>query len=623
MDGDEIRPSFSIQPNLSIRPSYDIVLQSAEQELERRKRETDETYKKELLVAAKAVHAVQMIEQLSEVIAQEEANGTDVRTLKSQQQHAHETLVDAVNLQDDAVVLHTHTQLERIMQSVDPFFLESEEEKKRQYLEHRNRENMERVRKSWLFHPSSAVVSILKGKGAQGVTEEERRSCISTCAWGFAIIGMLIAIIFVIIDFWSAQANPALISNLVRSSEIQLPPVYACLSTPLLPTFGHLPNATFNGTALWGLRSYTDTETGESYMYREAQKLITEPCTLGRHEFCQQTLQYLSKDDILEALDPNYDPAKKCFSCLRIGVKKPINLTYEKAEKRIRGAVTLEFARLRDFDYCFNPLYTGDTNLRDSIRRSLKDNAQQLVDKGILVLINSPSISFAFDYGFEDFRFAHPRNPIPQMEAMATVFCNLYFFSGHFFPVKPGTEVRYSYDVDAGLEAWKPLGNLSNFLTAKSSFRDRNELTADRFSILNEIGGNSTSAREDYTVNMFISNGPRSRGPTFHDYAATLREDHNDILLFSKTIDGGVESFSTSVQLGSEKLFRTLGRFTRFNISLDMETFEVEITTRRPTTSVSEFLTDVVEYIGLFTGVCAYSVLVGPARLYLKKTRTA
>eukprot|EP00170_Pyropia_yezoensis_P009427 contig_41586_g9462 len=58
-------------------------------------------------------------------------------------------------------------------------------------------------------------------------------------------------------------------------------------------------------------------------------------------------------------------------------------------------------------------------------------------------------------------------------------------------------------------------------------------------------------------------------------------------------------------------------------VELRVDAFVERLIERRPTTSVSEFLADVFELIGLFTGLCVYTVVVMPAQMVARNKRMA
>lgn len=598
------------------------LLRRAEGELVNRRIAVSDQFKNSLLVAANAIQASRMLDNL-DIVLEHKREAGDVTAFEQDLAEAREAFRQVIHNYDENGILEAEGRIEQLTLSHDPFYLEGEEVRKQEYFE---KKRLAGIRKAtWASNPSSRFVSLLKGDvgGVKEVSEEEQRSCISKCAWSFAILGMIIAISFLIADFWSAQVNPALSTNLFRHEELTLPVVIGCVSIPNIPTFQDLPNEQYPGTSLWGLRSYTHVDSNETLLYPET-KLITEPSLLGRSDHCLTELQYMSKQAIASALNTEVHSTNRCHSCLKIGTRTPITLSREAAIRRPSGGVTLEFSTSRLLEFCFNPAESPNSILRSYLRDIVKAEGEKLVERGILTIVESPSIDFAFDYGFDDFKTAFPDSTAPRQNAEASVLCNLYFFSGYFFPVKPGTGTRYSYDLNGGVDSWKKIGNESNFLQVKQDYTVQENLNVDRESILESMRGRGTTSGllvAETSVRIYKVDDPSDPPGAFKDFAASLRRNHRDVILFTKSVDNGVSTYITSLQYGERKVFKAVGTYRRFNISLDYKTFDTESITRRPTTSTAEFLTDIFEYAGLFTGICAYSVLVGPARMYLKRSK--
>lgn len=594
------------------------IMRQARHHLRNRHIEVSDHFKKSLLVASNAIQAARMLENLHLVLERKRAEqAVDFDTLEEGLAEAQPFFDRSIEEYNEEDILNAESLIEHLTLSHDPMYLEGEEIRKRAYFQEHKK--MKR-QVTWTSNPSSRFFSLLKGdlQGVEEVSEEEQRSCISKCAWGFAIVGMTIAIAFLIVDFWQSQANPALSTSLIQNEKLSLPVIYGCLTMPMVPAFENLPNDTYKGYSPWGLRSYSNADTNDSLLYPKT-KFITEHINLGRQEYCSQALQYLSAEAISESLGDTFDPTRKCYSCLKIGSKIPLELSREAALRRSTGAITLEFASSNTLEVCFNIGVSENAVHRTFIKDALKTHGQELLSRGIIDLVNSPSLDFAFDLGFDSFDSAFPDDDGPRLTAETTVLCNLYFFSGYFFPVKPGTEVRYSFDHTRGLKAWQPVGNSKIFQVPVSDRKVAKK--ANRTTILAQIREEDVvTASTETAVNIYAVDNPQTLPHIFRDYAVALRQNHRDVLLFTKTIENGIGKYSSEVQRGAHKVFRAIQQYRRYNISLDFTTFETEDQTRRPTTSVPEFLTDLFEYVGLFTGICAYSVLVGPARMYLKSS---
>lgn len=603
---------------------HDRLMRMAEEELVNRRIAASDQFKSSLLVASNAIQATRMLENLKIVLTGKKERGEETGDIERQVEEADALFREAIHEYDDDKIFDVAGRVEQLTLSHDPFYLEGEEVRKKEFFENKRKVGVRRA--TWATSPSSRFVSLMRGdlEGKEEVTEEEQRSCISRCAWGFAILGMVVAISFLIADFWSAQVSPTISTNLVRNDDLVLPVIYACLSLPNIPIFEDLPNERYKGLSLWGLRSYENLESGEIMMFPET-KSIAEPSFLGNLDHCPTVSRKLSAEALKHALGFEPDLSKRCHSCLRIGRKVPFRLNREAALVRPRGAVTLEFASSRLLELCFNPGQGSNEVVKNGLRDVLKAQGEDLEKKKIVEIIGAPSLSFALNYGFDDFKNGNTELRNDGLGKELSVLCNLYFFSGHFFPVESGKETKYIYDLNGGVNSWKEVGNTSNFFRSVSDSKLVSDVDVSREAILKSMTQESREEAfviADAGIQIFKVDDPSSSPGAYKDFVRSLRRNHRDTLSFTKKIDNGVSTYATSFHYGEQKIFKAVGLHRRYNISLDYKTFDTEVITRRPATSTAEFLTDVFEYVGLFTGICAYSVLVGPARMYLKRKPT-
>lgn len=597
------------------------MLRFAHEEIRNRTLTISERFKESLIVASNAVNTIRMIENLISLLEKKRARNENVDRLERQLHEVQNSLMKAVRSYDETAILDVGGIIEQLTLSYDPIYLETEEKRKKEYRDQKKREARQKV--TWTQNPSSRFVSFMKGdfEGTEVVTEAEQRSCISKCAWLFAIIGLLVALSFLVAEFWYAQANPAVSTAVLRHSRLQVPVIHLCSQFPFIPSFYNLSKDRYAGETLFGLRSYTNMETADRILYPETKVLISEPSVLGNREYCQPHMRYMSKKRIIKALVGELDHTETCYPCLSVGLKKPIYLSAATANQRPLGAVTMEAAISYDIEYCFNPSKAVSGWLRANLRSSIETHWTQLISRGIIKLINPSDSDFVLTYGFDHLR----RDPFARAVAENAVYCNIYFFSGYFFPVEPGTEVRYGYDAREE-DPWVRLADDEHFLeTPRSARNPYVQEETNRTAVLDSLKNNSKASAgvsQYIGVNLFVLNSGSDRPPTLHDYVTALRENHRDVLLLTKENENSKNKYVRRMLAGPMKLFVSIGRFARFNVSVDFATFDTALVTRRPTTSVPEFLTDVFEYIGLFTGVCAYSLIVGPARMYLRMTKS-
>lgn len=574
--------------------------------------------------ASKALETKEMIDHLETILVQSELEYQDEKELIRQRLTEHrKSLYTAVADDDSARVTDVHVAVESLMLSYDPMYLENVEARRLKFRQAVRDNIPPKSTPSWKQDPTYRFLCLLKGDftGEKNlVTRKEVQFFLSRGAWALALLLMTIAIVFVSIQFAESRSSPAVSTAVNHYDNLELPVVWACLTKPMVPMFKNLPNQSYVGWQVWGLRSYTNIETGETYLYPQTEEVVSEPKILGPDEFCNDNMQYLSKQTIDKSVERLFEEAPRCYSCLRIGIKKPVVLEYTRAMNRPAGAVSLEFALLKDLDYCFTQDIPVHGFPRSTFKADLKRHGQLLVDKGAVILENNVGIDFALDFGFE--AFDQLLDPYHKIEAEASVLCNLFFFSGVFYPVREKERARYRFDLGKGVEAWEPLGDPKNYVTPKvrsglhqvESMNRTKMLTEFRLFNLDNIHVTRSSVRI-YSVENTTTQ------PTSADLSGVLRENADDVMVYTKQVESEHGHFSTRLQRGTARVFQVPSRFQRFNISLDFAAFDVEVNHRVPTTTWAEFLTDVFEYVGLFTGICAYSLLVSPAKMYLRRVQ--
>lgn len=574
------------------------------------------------LEASKALETKGMIDHLEKVLDRPRAEPeNEIESVRLKLLDYRELLYAAVADGNPGRVTDVHVAVESLVLSYDSMYLEDIEARKLKFRQAVRDNIPPKPTPSWKQDPTYRFLSLLKGDASGErnlVSRKEVQFFLSRGAWALALALMVVAIVFASVQFAESRSSSALSTGVSHYDQLDLPVIWACLTKPMFPMFENFPNQSYVGWQIWGLRSYTNVETGETYSYPQTEEVVSEPKILGPDDYCNDKMRYLSKQTIDNANELLFETDPRCYSCLRIGIKKPVVLEYKRAINRPAGAVALEFALLKDLDYCFTQDIPPHGFPRSNLKADLKRHGQLLVKSGAVILENGIGIDFALDFGFES--FDQLLDPYQRIEAEASVFCNLFFFSGVFYPVREKERARYRFDMGKGVEAWEPLGDPKNFVSLKIKSglhridsTNRTKMLEDfRLARLDSIYVAQSSVKIYSTENT-------TQQPTAADLSGVLRENANDVMVYTKKVEGEYGHFSSRIQRGTARVFQVPSRFQRFNISLDFAAFDVEVNVEVPTTTWAEFLTDVFEYVGLFTGICAYSLLVSPAKMYLRR----
>lgn len=602
------------------------VIGLAQKHIIRRSVRQHELMTKSLNIASKCIDSKRMLEHLTKVTdnldsSREPNKRLETKNCRQQINDYENDLIAAVRDSKLNEITDVHSALEVMMLKYDSGFLETIQGDKLKFRDAVRENRPPRNSPPWHRRPLYRFLSLLKGdfRGEKSmVTLEEQHWFISRGSWTLAIICMFVAISFLTYEFVEARKEPALSTNVIRYERMQLPVIYACLTIPFIPMYENFPTSEYMGWPTWGLRSYTNFETNETLIYPETKKKISEAVILGP-DTCKNEMQYMSNIP-MRGLCFNYQNPAHCYSCLRIGRKKPDVIEHSKSMHRAAGAVTLEFSILEDLKSCFS-VDSADVFFRNEIQKELVKHKEKFIERDVVEL-SDPSIFGIEDailYGFNVFQV---HENAQRTALQMTVFCNLYLLSGVFYPVKPEDQVRYNFDLARGRNAWRKIGDPKKFLNIRAKESDSGK--ADKSAFFDELYMRGDALKPTYfgiETRIFTVPGNSTAEPTFKDFSATLAPLQESALLYKKEVKGGVNHISSVFHRGPKRVFMVKERFRRFNVSLDFSSFHVEVSEKVPTTTIAEYLADISEYIGLFTGFCAYSMIVSPARMYIRRLK--
>lgn len=571
-----------------------------------------ETYRQNILVSESAIQANRLIVNLEKLFTKKAKKGENTSDQMAMLEERRKNLIASLQNGDANGILEIESSVEQSTLTYDPLYLESEDARR----EERRVAIDERQNAGWMSNQSSRLIQIMRGdtKGEQTVTRAERRSCISKAAWTFAVSGMVIAIAFLIVDFYSAQTNPVLRTNLIAKDEIILPQTTFCMGIPNIGSFRNAGTLGIRGKPLFGVASFNNLEASEKMNSNEAHAKKFEHVIVGP-ETCHKEMTAFSDAQMMFQRSSPVNITAECYSCYRVSRSQAIKLKAERAKEIGRPPVQVTMAKSRLLDYCFSNVSSfHDLTARNAILGELKEYSAELEREGILGRNGNASLSD----GLEKLKDISPRRKdfIPdELGKQISFLCNVYFFSGFFYPKARNVDVRYVYTEpnNPSLLGWSPKGNGPYH---RLHFSHSSETAVTMREELQEVTAGALDAKS--RVFVFALDNSFDRLPTINDLASILADRITISLEFTRNENHGTPGYTTKANFGRQYLPMGLPLYSEYSIEMGVSGFEVEVTTRRPATSVAEFLTDCFEYAGLFMGVCAYSVLVAPARMYLR-----
>lgn len=583
---------------------------------------------------------LEVIKKLARVREAKEQQSEDIRPIESLIEESYTRLRSIVPAAPNSMneVPSTGIDFERWAREIeqdtraqDPIMLSFDEGSDEEQLERKERSTRSFRIRSREGNPRSTgtMLEILKSNGNLKVksdmgahmgTRNDRLLGISTGAWLFAVIGMMITIGFLIADFLVAQKNLAI--QIERSAPVpmQLPAITVCNGIPHVPPFGHFPTKEYPGLPLLVISAYS--RSGRIHRsLNKSELLIRYPETLPNSDgslvedvivsnnfskFLRQKVGFSVKREesslhLIRNIGLQQDGANAYF-CNRIGFKNAEKL-YPQDGADVTHVVSEPAVRLRVFknrmfSACRTRYGQSEYGIHRSLVAAIHGHAGKLVEKGILdfngadvdVIVENSILTGDKEHykGYFDF------------------FCNVYFFSGYFYPSVDNADITYGYN--AGGERWYETGKGPYYKTSSwmpgSPFLigpDRRALENDTYDMdgirlyAEEVG---SEAKKSGNVK------PSSR-------LAIVTNANSMTFIFRRVNIRGKDRFRFLQSTGKTRYPR--GVMSNYVVGLDFSTFETEKILASPTMSWAEFITDVFEFVGLFTGICIFTLIVAPA----------
>lgn len=113
---------------------------------------------------------------------------------------------------------------------------------------------------------------------------------------------------------------------------------------------------------------------------------------------------------------------------------------------------------------------------------------------------------------------------------------------------------------------------------------------------------------------------PQQSLPSFPDLILNVEKDSCATLRFRQILEEGDIKFQHSI-IQSRKDDDVVKTYREYQVNVELESNDTKTVATKPSMSFVEYLTDLMEFAGLFTGVCLFSIMVAPANVYLTRFR--
>lgn len=437
-------------------------------------------------------------------------------------------------------------------------------------------------------------------------------------AWLIALFGTFFALMYLTRDYITAQRNMAVKVVQLSSSPLKLPAITICPNFDSIPSFADFPTAEYPGLPLWAITLYKRENRGEggsatnlSYPQTlpDALNSPVESVIVGNNiSLCslkgfdvkrEQKAKFATGHTA--SLDAAMASGQTCSHCFRIGHKEPeiLHPFDESLSSAFSPAVQIRVSKPKLYGICEAENFRSNPTLLNLLQEELIGHAGGLEKRGIL---NFNGSNYSVLSGARRFTTDGQRN-------MVEMYCNVYFFSGFFYPNLDGANISYSYTGVTPLH-WQPVGTGPYFSPytwptggGLISKPNRQVIETDSF----VIGGLRLYVEDGYADNL------SKLVPPQNNFAILDRFALSTVFEFQKRVINEQVRYQVKKSPLLSQTYRNKHYSDSFNLGFDYQLFEVERFFSAPTMSASEFVTDVFEYVGLFTGICIFTLVVAPA----------
>lgn len=429
-------------------------------------------------------------------------------------------------------------------------------------------------------------------------------------AWVICLLGLMISLNFVTQEFITSRKELASTVRYVTTDSLAMPEIWICNADTSLPIFHDHPGTKYIGQPLLWLDIVEGSNAHISLMYPDTNAMTQ--LSIRTANFWGRTCNASNVMDPIVFMWENYNkPA--CFHCLTLTRNPGMfidRVPGEKALKELSSHVSFRVSMQGWVSRCRTSQYGLSMAVLSFFREELLRNHEELARRKILDYDGlQPGNGYDDSLLWPQYRSGYRNVSFdPFMYDLVDMFCNVYMFSGFFYPSSV-EDVRYKFDrlrfqwVRNGKGPYYP---------------------KDFHTFYNVYGGK-----------VLPSNGANSIGKELYENLSIYMGDTIHIMTNSSRI-GGVETLSVMSPFYMVKIAfarnEILGKETyetraikaildpgdkrsiNFVYIVDMvfKSFLTRVVTAQHSMSWTAYLADFFGLTSLFLDISVYTVIVAP-----------
>ena len=489
--------------------------------------------------------------------------------------------------------------------------------------------------------PAGAAGVVGAGAPKKRSSGLKRAMLLSICAWLVAFVGLTVFVVFLTKSYIDSRNNPVITRSFETVRSLDLPVMSICSTNSDVPSFADFPTDEYKGLPIFTLSEAEFLDTNDNYTtpLRSLSKNGTQKQAPGgfetrilgpSEEQCESTLARLNATKASESLGQVVLPLEdkvRCAQCITIGRDGAIPVMANRSEAGLPSGLSINVVMSRLYAFCFVDSVRNLATVQSLFVAELERNAKALVDAGILKFDDSVPLNDS-----EKVTTALWVQPGDQEDTLGgkeiDFYCNVYFFSGFFYPTEPKKpDVRYVHKMkfpqqwDRVEDSKGPYFELlrqpsiKKLLSQESLGLRPREDEVDTFSLL------STVALSIYAEDRDVMRSSESSVVNTTSLVAQIDRSKGALVRFRQ--QGSIGSASSVVRVATLSTTDDRpqeseeGAYFSNRLNFTYDRFLKEVLSEQQTYSEWQYIADLLEVLTLFTGLSFYSVLVVPATAFL------
>lgn len=457
----------------------------------------------------------------------------------------------------------------------------------------------------------------------QSVASTREKRVVALSAWVLALIGLIISLVLVTKDFINSRKEMASTIRFVESNILELPSIWLCTMDTSLPHFVEQPSGLYRGQPFLWIDFFRGSRANANVTYPNTMELpqldVITVNILGQRCKAQEVMNP-------EVYENENKMAPKCFQCFSISRRPAIEFenVHENIEDKHRTTTgdytkhaTFRISRHSFSSKCRTSQFGLSRDIFGFFKSQIKEHHAGLKEEGILDYgIFDAGNDFHDQYLWPLYRmgFANATVDFAVFDVI-DMFCNVYMFSGYFYP-SSSKAVKFKFnDV---YYRWERVGGGPYYPGTFEDFYAGSSSAASLYSLNQQIGAEQYENKSMYAGQavQILTNHSRIGGA---ERIAALEPNHMASLRLTRNMIRDRESyqanvFRTTIEPGDIRAVNYV-----YYLDLSFDTFLTRVVSDQLRVSWPAFIADFFGLTSLFLDVSVYTLIVSPLIMRARK----